>query len=131
MSRPFTRLICLFALPLICGCREPTDHSDAVSLFYPNSVQTVNLPYDAALNKALLRVSIRTIPARPDAVRVEAQVQRKDDVQRFEWIQAASSEKTIVTDDARDQYIIQLRELHLNGRDVSGVTLSIWYRILR
>jgi hypothetical protein len=84
----------------------------------------VLLPFDQNLNKGELRLIIRAIPGRTDAVEVKAKSGFRE-YESVEWTQEGSSTKELAW---RHVYRIAFLDMQATGGTVSSVRLSVQYK---
>jgi hypothetical protein len=121
----------LLCLPLAgCGGKaRPYDSNYDIngSLLGDNPI-FVKLPYEETLDSGGLRISIRPIPGRKNAVRVKAEMSGFEESPVVEWTQEGCSTNFLLLDKGAQRYDVQFLELHPSKDGVSEVKLAIFSR---
>jgi len=123
MIQPRPAILSLLFACLGCG----DGYDTACPLFRPETT-VVQLPYEDTLNKGQLRITIKAIPGRTDAVQVKADMQGFYERPCVEWTQEGCSVKRLPLDKGLERYDIDFLEMHSSAGAVSQVKLAVLYK---
>jgi hypothetical protein len=126
MARPLVRSLSLCLL--LCGCGDTHRYDINCPLMWPDNPIVVKLPYQEMLNKGGLRLSIRAIPGRTDAVQVVAKMSGFYESPVVEWTQEGCSTKKLPLDKELERYDFEFHELRAAEDSVAEVKLSVVFR---
>src|SRR5258708_2958664 len=105
MTRPFLFTLALCFVFAGGGCNDHSSYDLNIPLMIPDPA-VVKLPYEETLNKGGLRISVRAIPGRIDAVQVVAKMSGFYESPTLEWMQEDCSVKKLPLDRGLERYDI-------------------------
>lgn len=124
MARP---VLLGLSLLLLTSCDGSYQYDITCTLIRPES-PGVKLPYEETLNKGDLRLSIRAVPGRTDAVRVVAKMCGFYESPTVEWIQEGYSTKRLPLDKGLERYDFEFSEFRHSNGVVTEVKLAVTFR---
>ncbi len=130
MTRNRVSAIFLLMMAAGCGGRPGSEYEVECPLVWPGHPTVINLPYEKTLNNGYLRLSIRAIPDRTDAVQVVAMLTDGSfrELPAVEWTQEGCGMKKIELNKGRAVYDFDFLELCPSGDAVREVKMRIVYR---